>query len=82
MAVPNKPRKPRKLYKIEVAEGDSHGPTTYFATGEDAFDAYTDVMLYENNEGHHTHQNEYVASADVQEVDPTTEPKFVAWKCA
>jgi hypothetical protein len=76
------PKKPLKLYMIEVTEGGSTGSTTYFATGEDAFDAYSDVAIHEDSEGHHTHQESYSASVEATEVDLEALPKFIAWKCA
>ncbi len=75
------PKKQLKLYRVDILEGTSTGPTTYYVTGEDAFDAYSDVAVYEDAEGHHTHQSEYNASVEATEVDLEALPNFIAWKC-
>jgi hypothetical protein len=67
-------KKPLSLFRITLES------STYYATGEDSFDAYAKVVKHENDEGHHTHRGDLDFSVEVESVEVEKED-LVAWSC-
>ena len=65
-------KKPLKLYRIEV-DG-----STYYGTGEDAYNAYAKVVAHYDREGNYVHKNDLDLAVTVEQVDVASE-SFIAW---
>lgn len=77
--MPVTPKKPRKLYMIEVLEARHASPSTYYGTGEDAHEVYARMVAHDEKEGNYSHVDMLDRTTQVTELDLEALPEFVAW---